>query len=76
MSEYPHFHSDSEDAGRNDLVGQDDTRDVLVALQRLVEQTSHPVARACLEQAYEDILYLTAGGEELQDEDAKPVAAA
>ena len=75
MSEHPHFPSDSEDVDRNDCVEQDDIREVLATLQRLAENTRHPVVRACLEQAYDDIIHLTAGGEEPQAEGG-PAAAA
>jgi hypothetical protein len=67
-SEQEHIIDPSEDAGDSDLAEPDDVRGVLAALQRLAGRTPHPVVRACLEQAHDDIVHLTACGDEIQDD--------
>jgi hypothetical protein len=37
----------------------DDIDQVLVALKHLIDTTSSPIVRGCLEDAHEDILHLT-----------------
>jgi len=36
-------------------------------LQKLAEHSRHPVVRACLEQAYDDIVHLTSDGDPPRD---------
>lgn len=64
MSEGDPFRIPSDDAGDTDLVEPDDVQAVLAVLRQLAEQAHHPVVRACLEQAHEDIAHLTAYGDE------------
>jgi hypothetical protein len=71
-----HLRSHSEDASDNDRVVPDDLQEVLAALQLLAEQTRHPVVRACLEQAHDDIVHLVSPGDEAQAGDADDPAAA
>lgn len=60
MSEYEPFGSRSETGDSDEVLEQDDIQDVVAALQRLAQNTGHPVVRACLEQARDDIIHLTA----------------
>jgi hypothetical protein len=76
MGEREHPRSHSEDASDNDLVVADDLQEVLAALQLLAEQTRHPVVRASLEQAHDDIVHLTSPGDEARADDAGDPAAA
>jgi hypothetical protein len=71
MSEREYLGDHSEDAGDSDLAEPDDVREVLAALQRLAGRTTHPVVRACLEQAHDDILHLPACGDEVQADDGE-----
>ena len=61
MSEDEHFpHHPDDDL--IDYAELDDVSAVLAALQRLTEHSRHPVVRACLEQAYDDIVHLISHG--------------
>lgn len=74
MSEYEHFIPDAEDAVPDDFVERDDISAVLEVLRKLAKQTRHPVIRACLEQAQDDIVHLTTCGDELKADDDEPTA--
>ncbi len=74
MKEHTHLRIDSEDIIPNDSVEQNDITEVLAALQSLAEHTHHPVVRACLEQAYDDIVHLTTCGDESQVDDERAAA--
>jgi hypothetical protein len=69
MSDHEQFNHDSEHAVPNDFVQQDDIRVMLAVLKELAGRTGHPVVRACLEQAHDDIVHLTSYGEESQGDD-------
>jgi hypothetical protein len=60
MSDRDPFGFRSGHAGGDDFAERDDVLGVLSAPQSLSGQTSHTVVRACLEQAHDDILHLTA----------------
>ncbi len=75
MSDYEHFIYVAEDTVPNDPVEGDEIPTVLAALQKLAKHTQHPMIRACLEQAHDDILHLTTCGDELKADDDEPAAA-
>jgi len=69
MSDYEHFVYDAEDTVPNDPWEGDEIPTVLAVLQKLAKHTHHPVIRACLEQAHDDILHLTTCGDEPKADD-------
>ncbi len=75
MSDHEHSSGHIEDAGESDRMEQDNILAVLAALQTLARRTGHPVVRACLEQAHDDIVHLTSPGDEPPVEDGESVAA-
>ena len=66
MSQAGHFTHPS-DHDLIDCAGPDGIAAVLAALQKLAEHSRHPVVRACLEQAYDDIVHLTSDGDPPRD---------
>jgi hypothetical protein len=75
MREHEPLPGDCEEAILDDRDTQGDLREGLAALQKLITTTSHPIVRACLESAYDDIKHLAAYGEEEQANDGDPAAA-
>jgi hypothetical protein len=75
MREHESLLCDSEQAMPNDLDAQGDLQEVLASLQKLITATSHPIVRACLESAYDDIMHLTAYGDEVKAKGSESVAA-
>jgi hypothetical protein len=73
MSDHDPFGVHSGHAGGDDGA-EHDVLSVLEALQTLAGQTSHPVVRACLEQARDDILHLTACVNSPQADDGEAAA--
>ena len=49
----------TEDAGYNEFAEPDDIAAVQSGLRSLAAKTCHPLVRACLEQAHDDIAHLT-----------------
>lgn len=52
-----------------DCAGRDGISGVVAGLQKLAQHSRHPVVRAILEQAYDDIVHLTSDGDPLRAND-------
>jgi hypothetical protein len=53
----------------------DDIEQILVALQHLIDRTTSPIVRGCLEDAHEDSLHLTSHHAGVVDGEDSPTAA-
>ena len=69
-----HFLHDSDD-DLIDYAEPDDIPAVLAELQKLAQRSRHPMVRVCLEQAYDDIAYLTTYSDQPRDDDRESTLA-
>ncbi len=65
----------AEDTGDNEFAEPDEIAELLSALRSLTRQTCHPVVRACLQQAHDDITHLTSCDDQPPPDDGDIAAA-